>query len=116
MWLHPSREFLPHSFEERRNPFAGRGRHSVKRNASVLQMRAQRLEPRRIVERVDLVRGDDHRLVAQPFPGRVAAGEQLQLPGDYVEIRHRIAAACRGYVDHVNEHFRALEMAQETMT
>ena len=72
-------------------------------------------QPLRIVERVDLVRRDDHRLVGQPFARRIASGKQLQLARDDLEVLDRIAAARRRDVDEVHEHLRALEVAQEPM-
>ena len=61
-----ARELPPDRLEQRRHAFAGRGRDSVERNAALAATCvAQPFEPRRIVERVDLVRRDDHRLVSE---------------------------------------------------
>ena len=72
-------------------------------------------QPIRIVERVELVRGDQHRLVGEPFAGGVAAGEERELARDDVEILDGIAAARRREVDEVHQHLGALEVAQEAM-
>ena len=78
-------------------------------------MRAQPLQPVGIVERVDLVRRDDHRLVLQLLAGGVAAGKQRQLAHDHVEVLDRIAAARRRDVDEVDQHLGAFEVAQEAV-
>ena len=79
----------------------------------VLQMRAQPLEPLRFVERVDLVGGDDDRLVGEPLARRVTSGEELQLARDDLVVVHRIPSARRRDVDDMHQHLGAFEMAQE---
>ena len=115
IWSRVRGQLLPHRFEQQRQSLAGDRRHSVKRNPGGLQMRAQALEPGRIVQRVDLVRGDDDRLVLQPFARGVAPGEQRELARDHVEILDRIAPSRRRHVDDVHEDAGPLEMAQEPM-
>ena len=87
----PAPALFHDGFEQERQPLAGDRRYRVKRNPGALQMRAQPLEPLRIVERVDLVRRDDHRLVLQPLARRVASREHRQLARDHLEVLHRIA-------------------------
>ena len=108
-------DLLPHGFEQRRQPVAGGRRNSVERNTPALQMLLQPRQPLRIVERVDLVGGDDDRLVLQPLAGRVASRKQRELPRDDVEVLDRIAAGDRRDVDEVHQHLGPLEMAQEPM-
>ena len=60
-----------HTASSRRvEPLAGRRRHSVERNAALAQMLLQPREPLGLVERVDLVRRDDQRLVGEPLARR----------------------------------------------
>ena len=88
-------------------PGAGDRRDPEERQAERLGSLAQSAHPAFIVERVDLVGGDELRLGGQLRP------EQLQLPAHRVEIVHRIAAACARDVDEVHQDLRAFEMPQE---
>src|SRR5215204_2590264 len=106
---------LPRRLEQQGQSFPRCGRHGIQRDCFLLQVRAKFLEPRRVVERVDLVRGDDNRLVLQPFARGVTTWEQRQLARDRFEVLHRITPAPRGNVHHVDQHARALEMAEKTM-
>src|SRR5688572_16961064 len=71
-------------------------------------------EPAGFVERVDLVRDDQHWFVCQPLAGRISAREQVQLPRDHLEIVNWFAAADRGDVDQMDEDFGPLEMTEKT--
>ena len=61
----------------------------------------------RIVDRVDLVGRDEVRLLQQL--GIV----ELELLADRVEVFDRVAARRARHIDQVNDHLRALDVAQE---
>ena len=63
----------------------------------------------RIVDRVDLVGGDQLRLLEQL---RVV---ELELAANRVEVLDRIASRRARHVDEVNQHLGALDVAQELM-
>ena len=86
----------------------------IERHLQLLQMLLDLLQPLRLVERIDLVRHRDARLVRQRHRGVVAgAGELLELTHDHVEVFHRIAPRARRHVDHMHQHLRPFEMREE---
>ena len=108
-----ARDFAPDGLEQRVEALPGGRRHRVERNTGRLQMCLEPLQALRLVERVDLVRRDEQRLVREPLSGRVASREQRELARDDVEVLDRIAARGRRHVDEMDQHLGALEMAQE---
>ena len=78
-------------------------------------MRAQPREPLRIVQRVDLVGDDEHRLVLELLAGGVPSGKERQLLHDHVEVLDRFATARGRDVDQVDEHLGPFEVAEESM-
>ena len=81
------------------------------RTAAPARARAprQRVDARRIVERVDLVGRHELRLLEQR--GIV----ERELAANRVEVLDRIAARRAGDVDEMNQHLRALDVTQELM-
>jgi hypothetical protein len=69
----------------------------------------QPLHLRRVVDRVDLIGGNDLRL------GRNRGIELPELLDDRLEVLDRIAARGARDINQVHEHFRALDVAQELM-
>ncbi len=67
-------DLTPDCFEERVETLAGGRRHSVERNAALVQIRLESGETFRFVQRIDLVGGDQLRLVGEPFACGIAAG------------------------------------------
>ena len=81
-------------------------------------MAHQLLEPLRLVERVELRRGDDLHAFGDRRVPELGAGVRLverQLAADDLEVLDRIAAAERGHVDEVDEHRAALDVAEEAV-
>ena len=78
-------------------------------------MHSQPFQPRWIIERVDLVRGHDHRLVLEAARRTHRGREKLELTHDHIVVVHRLTSARRGDVDEVNQHLGPLEMTQEAV-
>ena len=107
--VEPPRDDAARRFEQRRHALAGDGRDRGTAGSRQRRRRfAQALEPLGLVERIDLV--GRHQSAAARSSLRL---EQLQLAPDDVEVVHRVAARRRRHVDEVDQHLRALEVAEE---
>ena len=73
---------------------------------------AQALEPRRLVERVDPVGGDQQRLVVRAARRSHLGRETARARADDFEVLDRVAAAPRRDVDQVDQHLGPLDVAE----
>src|SRR3954464_13103057 len=105
----------PDSLEQRVNSFAGGCRYVEERDSARIKIIVQCCQALGFVERVNLVRDRDDRLLREPLSRRVAPRKQLELAGDHGVILNRIASARGGDIHQMDEHFRPFEMAQEAV-
>ena len=111
---------LPDSFEQGRDATAGDRGNGVEGNVLRLEMRGESSHLGLVVERVDLVRGDDLWLPSQePRPGVRGAGclsrEARQLVANRGKILDRVATRRGRDVYHMDENTSPFEVAEELM-
>ena len=102
-----ARHVRPGGLEQHADAVAGDGGDGQERQAQRRGAGLQRAQALRLVEGVDLVGGDQLRLVEE------CRGEQPELAADDLEILDRVAAGGARHVDHVEEHLGAFDVTQE---
>jgi hypothetical protein len=88
------RELPPDRLQQAGHAFTSCRRDRKEREVPALDVRAKLREPLGLVERVDLVGDDEHRLVLELFAGGVASWKERQLLHDDVEVLDWLTAAC----------------------
>ena len=87
----------------------------MKRESELFDVGSQPLQPRRIINGVDLVGGHDHGFVLKALTRGIVTGEELELAHDYIVIVQRLTSARGGHIDEVHQHPGPLEMTQESV-